>query len=237
LSPHVFGDESKAHGLLLAAAYVPPEDLGSLRAVVNGLRKRGQRRLHFAREEDNRRKQVVRALAEVGVRSVVYDATPYRDAAKARRLAVGQLVDDALAAGAAWLVLEQDDSLVASDLTVIKQRLRASGSAIRLHYAHHRATQECLLSIPDAIAWCWAKGGEWRKLAETLVEDVRLVEDTGGDDLRLDTRNPAHPPSGRLPGSLRQDHRLAQLQGCNVLESLSTRCCILDGNVVIVTLE
>jgi hypothetical protein len=32
-----------------------------------------------------------------------------------------------------------------------------------------------LLAIPDAIAWCWAKGGDWRRRIESVVTDVREV--------------------------------------------------------------
>lgn len=196
MSQHVFGDESKAHGLLLAAAYVPPGELASVRSLVNGLRKRGQQRVHFCDESPGRRKQIIRAMCEAPIRTVIYDATLIREGVRARRLALGQLVDDALAARAVRLVLERDDSLVGSDLATIKHRLRLTDSPVRLYYEHHRAHDECLLSVPDAVAWCWAKGGEWRKRAEPLVGDVQLVEDPGGcSTLGLETRNPAcHRP-------------------------------------------
>jgi hypothetical protein len=184
LSPHVFADESKQHGLLVAATYVPSDDLVRLRTVLNGMRQPGHRRIHFRSEADDRRKQAVRTLVGVGVRAVVYDAAAIGNAIAARQLTIGQLVDDALAARAERLVLEQDDSLMKSDLAVIRARLRKSGSDLRLRYDHLRAHEECLLSIPDAIAWCWAKGGKWRKLAEPLVTDVRLVEDPDRADLR-----------------------------------------------------
>lgn len=215
MSPHVFADESKQHGLLFAATYVSSGELVSLRAVLNGMRQPGHRRIHFRSEADDRRKRAVRTLAEAGVRGVVYDGTAIGNPVQARQLTIGRIVDDALAARAERLVLERDDSLMKSDLAVIRAQLRKSGSDLRLRYDHLRAHEECLLSIPDAIAWCWAKGGKWRKLAEPLVADVRLVEDAERNDLRLDTRNPAHLPSGRLPGSLRRDHRPTQLQGCN----------------------
>jgi len=172
---HVFADESKQRGLLLAAAYVTSNDVCDLRTKVNGMRMAGQRRMHMRHESDERRKRIMKLLTDAGVRALVYDATHWRDAAKARRLTIGQLVDDALAARAERLVLEQDDSLMASDNEVIRQQLRKAGTDQRLRYAHHRAHEEPLLSVPDAIAWCWAKGGKWRRLAEPLVVEVRTV--------------------------------------------------------------
>jgi hypothetical protein len=29
--------------------------------------------------------------------------------------------------------------------------------------------------LPEAIAWCWAKGGDWRRSIEPVVADVREV--------------------------------------------------------------
>ena len=44
-----------------------------------------------------------------------------------------------------------------------------------MQYRHEAAAAEELLAVPDAIAWCWAKGGDWRRRVEALVVDVRQV--------------------------------------------------------------
>jgi hypothetical protein len=44
---HIFVDECKVRGLLLAAAVVPPSELAPLRKVLSRLRLPGQRRIHF----------------------------------------------------------------------------------------------------------------------------------------------------------------------------------------------
>ena len=36
-----------------------------------------------------------------------------------------------------------------------------------------RANDELLLCLPDAIAWCWAKGGHWRTRITTAVRAHR----------------------------------------------------------------
>lgn len=38
-----------------------------------------------------------------------------------------------------------------------------------LRYEHRRAREELFLAIPDAIAWCWARGGTWRQRVEPVV--------------------------------------------------------------------
>jgi hypothetical protein len=43
------------------------------------------------------------------------------------------------------------------------------------HAEHKRPHADALLAIPDAIAWCWAKGGHWRKLINPAVTVTRDV--------------------------------------------------------------
>ena len=32
-----------------------------------------------------------------------------------------------------------------------------------------------LLTVPDAIAWCWARGGAWRERIQPVVRYVRVL--------------------------------------------------------------
>lgn len=171
MSVHVFCDESKASGFRLAAVPVDSADLSDLRSVINGLRLRGQRRVHFSSERDRRRKQIVRALADAGVHAVIYEGLGHRTEKDARDAVVGQLTDDVTAMGAGRLVLERDESTVASDKQIIMRRLAKAGNR-ELRYDHCRAHEECLLSVPDALIWCWAKGGSWRASIVPLIDDV-----------------------------------------------------------------
>ena len=72
--------------------------------------------------------------------------------------------------------LEQDDSLIESDRRVLYERVRVAGCEHTLRYEHKAAHEECLLAIPDAVAWCWAKGGEWRRRAEPIVAEICAVK-------------------------------------------------------------
>jgi len=71
-------------------------------------------------------------------------------------------VVDAAARDDAMLVLEQDDTLVVSDRKLLYRATREAGCP-DLRYEHRRAAVEQLLALPDAIAWCWAKNGDWRR--------------------------------------------------------------------------
>ena len=52
---------------------------------------------------------------------------------------------------------------------------RAAGCRDTLRYEHQRSHVEALLAVPDAIAWCWAKGGPWRTLIAPAVTAIRDV--------------------------------------------------------------
>jgi purine nucleoside phosphorylase len=175
LSVHVFCDESKASGFRLAAVVVKTGELAGLRSTVSALQLPRQRRLHFANESDGRRRKIINALAAARVRAVVYEATGYRNEKEARDAVIGQLTDDVVVMGASTLILERDDSAVMSDKQIIIDRLDKAGSRESLRYEHRRAHEECLLSVPDAVIWAWAKGGRWRHAVGSLVTDVVAV--------------------------------------------------------------
>jgi len=171
---HVFVDESKRRGYLLAAVAVPADDLQAVRKVLQGLVLPGQRRLHMKDESDPRRRAIASAIVGCGARAIVYDAARrYRTDRDRREACLRLLVDDAAARGVHALVLEQDDTLVASDRRTLYRAARYAGCAETLRYDHRRAGTEQLLALPDAVAWCWARGGDWRRRIGPAVIDVR----------------------------------------------------------------
>ncbi|MGL4744107.1 MAG: hypothetical protein ACRCXL_06915 [Dermatophilaceae bacterium] len=48
-------------------------------------------------------------------------------------------------------------------------------AAERVVYHHRRRHKEHMLAVPDAIAWCWAKGGNWRHRITPVIAQVREV--------------------------------------------------------------
>jgi hypothetical protein len=67
------------------------------------------------------------------------------------------------------LVLEQDDSIIHWDKQRLIELTRAQGRRDTLRYEHHRARSELLLAVPDAIAWCWARGGQWKQRIQPVI--------------------------------------------------------------------
>jgi hypothetical protein len=56
---------------------------------------------------------------------------------------------------------------------LLYNHVRKVGLAETLQYYHMRAREECLLAMPDGVAWGWARGGRWRAKVQRLVKDVR----------------------------------------------------------------
>ena len=174
MSGHVFVDESKQRDYLLVAAVVMPGYLAGARRDLRSLVMPGQRRLHMKKESDARRGAIVDAIASTGATTTIYNAgRPGRLELDAREGCLRALVVDVAAAGHHMLVLEQDDSLLWWDQQHLIEITRDVGCRETLRYEHRRAEHELLLAVPDAIAWCWAKGGHWRDRVQPLVREVR----------------------------------------------------------------
>jgi len=175
VSSHVFVDETKRRGYLLVASAVVPSDLDATRRMLRGLVLPGQRRLHMKDESDPRKRSIATAIAVSGVHATIYDAGQrYRTEWERRQACLTSLVADAAQRGDAMLILEQDDTLIASDRKLLYRATRDAGCP-DLRYEHQRAAAELLLALPDAIAWCWAKGGNGRRRIQPVVTDVREV--------------------------------------------------------------
>jgi hypothetical protein len=173
---HVYVDETKRRGYLLVASVVMPADHTSIRRSLQDLVLPGQRRLHMNAERDSRRRAIASAIVVSGVQATIYDAgRGYRTERDARAACLQAVVDDATASGHTLLVLEQDDTLVQFGRRTLYIAARASGCDGWLRYEHRRAASEQLLTIPDAIAWCWANGGDWRRRIEAAMVRVRNV--------------------------------------------------------------
>ncbi|MBB5807025.1 hypothetical protein F4560_006793 [Saccharothrix ecbatanensis] len=202
MSAHVFVDESHRSSYLVVAAYIPIRQLVPIRAVMRGLCLSGERRVHFQAESDNRRRKIVARLVEHPLRVRVYTGRGPKDATRA--VLLRELVAEVLDAGAQRLVIEsrglardRDDR---REIVGTLQRLRAPIDA--LAYEHFQPHEDPALWIPDAVAWCFGAGGDWRRRVEPLVEKVIDCGDLHRTSTRT-ARNPgARRPAGSCPGSL-----------------------------------
>lgn len=167
-------DESKSKGYTIVAAVLLPADAREASKALRGLCKRGQRRIHFVKESDPRRREILSTLTGIGITSMVYHARGMRSTA-AREACLCRMIADAQGLSATQIVLERDDSIVQSDKRILFRELDARGLRDQVDYRHAAAIEEPLLSIPDAIAWCHARGGEWTRRVRPLIREIIRV--------------------------------------------------------------
>lgn len=166
---HAFVDESTAATYILAAALVPADRVAEGRKLVRAMLGGGQKRLHFSHESDRRRARILTGIESLGMEHRVYST---KNARPARLACLERLVPDLAAAGVQRLVIERDDSLVDADRRLLYQA--GLDFAPGLAYTHLRAKEDLLLCVPDAIAWCWARGGEWGARVAAYTTEIAL---------------------------------------------------------------
>jgi len=172
---HAFADEAKERGYIMVAALLAPNKLAPARQSIRSLIMPGQRRIHFQKESNGRRKQILDTVSTLGVEAIVYDGSRHVADKPSRDACLGHLVIDLLERDVERLIVETEDPSLRTDRSLIYAKLRSAGDGHDFQYAHLRSYEECLLAIPDAIAWSWAKGGHWRARVSELVTDVRDV--------------------------------------------------------------
>ncbi|WP_375001242.1 hypothetical protein [Aeromicrobium sp. CTD01-1L150] len=173
MSVHAFVDETKVGHLMVVATVVSPGDLQLCRRALKDLRMKGQRRIHFTKESDPRRRKIIDAMCELPVVVDIYVADSARDRHDARPAALRRLTLDLLEARAQWLVIEQDDSVVDADRRVIFEALGTHRA--ELQYAHARPGSEPLLWVSDAVGWCRQRGAPWKERADRIVRASHQV--------------------------------------------------------------
>ncbi|GAA1104114.1 hypothetical protein GCM10009668_24050 [Nocardioides dubius] len=176
---HFYVDESKAKGYLVAVASGPRPRLALPRNELSALVLPRQRSLHMKDEGDSRRRQIAHAIVHLGeldgIHAVIYDAGRAGTERERRARCLAALVDDAARHPEASVIFDRDESLVSWDRPRMIELTRAAGARARISYDHLPRHAEMLLAIPDAIAWSWARGGEWRERVRPVVLEVRAV--------------------------------------------------------------
>ncbi|MFD7153425.1 hypothetical protein ACFV9C_02435 [Kribbella sp. NPDC059898] len=168
---HVFVDENKSRGLLMAAAACVAGDVNAHRRTMRSLLLPRQRRLHFFKESAAHQRKILGVIEGFGLEVKLY-ATP-SDSHAGRERCLNAIVQDA-AGTAERLVIERDESRLEFDRRTLYRAVRTYGCVDTLQYELLAPHLDPLLWIPDAVAWSWAKGGEWRQLVAPYSELTEL---------------------------------------------------------------
>ncbi len=166
MSLHAYVDESvRRNHYLICATTIAIQDRGAAQKALRGLRSSGQRRIHFVDESDRRRRTILAAIAKLETSTVVYIAQD-RNQVTARTAILQTMVPDLRGRGVTRLLLDSRQGQDGKDRSTIHQA--ASKDPRSFSYAHQQSTSEPLLWVPDAIAWAWGRGGDWRRRCTDL---------------------------------------------------------------------
>jgi hypothetical protein len=166
---HAFVDESRRGSYLLVAAVVEPAQLAPGRVLLRGMCRPQDRRLHFNAMTDPRRRKTAAALAAAPLRCWVYLGRGEPESA--RQVCLAQLLTELLAVQCQRLVIEsRGSSDDARDARTLNAALGPTPSKSGLVHEHLRPYEDPLLWVPDAVAWCYGAGGDWRRRIAPLVQ-------------------------------------------------------------------
>ena len=174
---HAFADESiRGNDYLICATTVATSDLREARKALRGLCLSNQRRIHFVDESNVRRRKVLTALADIGVSSHVFVGTS-RDQGVVRHAILQEVVRTLRSLGVTRLVLDCREGQDQRDRAAIRDAIGGNPEP-PFEHTHLKSATEPMLWAPDAVAWAWGRGGEWRRQTEGLglVDSVTSVE-------------------------------------------------------------
>lgn len=157
---------------MVVAVACPDKSLAPTRRVMGRLVLPGQRSIHMKHESARRRNRIaetVNGLHHLGLRAIILDAGRGPEPERIRRdRALQALVNLARREPVVNLVLDLDQSLVARDARTLASAIRRANTD-SITYSHQSLASQPLLSLPDVIAWCWARGGDWRRRVASIT--------------------------------------------------------------------
>ncbi|MGH4010007.1 MAG: hypothetical protein ACRDTH_17955 [Pseudonocardiaceae bacterium] len=144
---------------------------GHLRQVGRSLLLPGQRRLHFAKEQDRRRRTILSVIASLPV-SAVY-AAERGDSLDTRSACWHALVPTLLAANISELVIERLDGVKARDERDVGDALWKADMVGALGYRHETHRAEPIPWLADAVAWATGAKGDWQRRVACILRAQR----------------------------------------------------------------
>ena len=169
---HGFIDESRRGSqYLLTLTLVPSSAIRSTTRAVLDMVEQGRQRTHFVDERPSARRKIIDAYQSLDTLSQVAIATyGGGDDQEAREVCLRALMERF----DEWQlrVLVMDTRGESRDLLDRRAIVRAERERIvtgPLQYSHQGSRNEPLLSLPDAIGWCYGAGGDWRRRVEPII--------------------------------------------------------------------
>lgn len=108
-------------------------------------------------------------MCELDLRAAVWVSSGLPNK-EARDLCLASIVSECARSDSSELIIERDESLMGADRRVISAALRLELKRT-LKYKHALPHEQPLLWVSDALAWCYAKGGDWRRRVDPIIEN------------------------------------------------------------------
>ncbi len=115
--------------------------------------------------------QILATIAGFEISVLLYQAA--KNDAAGRKACLSAIVRD-IASSAERLVVERDESTLKFDRQVLFDATRRHGCTDSLTYELFAPHEDPLLWIPDAVAWAWVKGGEWKDAVTPYSTLIRV---------------------------------------------------------------
>ena len=168
---HAYVDESARGDYLLCAAVIAPADCPAVRQALRALLLPGMARLHMAKETPDRRRAILSLLSAQSLKTVLY-VSHYQVQRQGRAEIMRRMVGGL---GVDRLVIESRHNADIEDNRALREAV-AKGRLERFSYVHEQPKREPMLWVPDAVAWAYGKGGDWRRRAQPVVSRVEIVD-------------------------------------------------------------
>ena len=171
---HAFIDESGRNGsYIICVTVVDPANLAPARKSLSALLLPGQRELHFKKEKPRRRRLLADRIAALPARSYIYTTpcTPKTEE-QDRQRCLAEAVRDLVRLHVRRVVIDSREEQDRHDEATIYRALGGRPSESGVVYEHHDSVSTALLWVPDAVAWCYGAGGDWRRRMQPAVSAV-----------------------------------------------------------------
>ena len=163
-----FADETARQGLYgIAVAVVCPCRAQALRKVLRSLVRPGVRRVHFSKQQDRDRREVLSRILCEDFRAL-FVVSRGREP-EARSACWAQLVPLLLDHDVAELAIERMQGGEDRDRRDIRGALVRADRTADFTYRHVESTDDPLLGLADIVAWTAGAGGLWRARIASLL--------------------------------------------------------------------
>jgi len=130
-------------------------------------------------ESERRRKQILSAALQLvhdyAIEVSLYDAGVSDSEIVRRNRCLRAIVAANAADRQIQLIFERDETLVRSDRQTLIEAIREANLSDHVRYSHVGRRQDQLLAMPDVFAWCWNRGGLWRKAVQGHLSGVHSL--------------------------------------------------------------